>query len=102
MIDLATLMLNRRYKGFHYLAKSQLFNELFHDQNFDAVQIHDANYLDINGEKIITGFCGAFEWKNNKLVPLDYDTYTEKMPVIAYKEFSHKGKKCLDILVESW
>ena len=102
MIDLSIFMLDKRYKGFHYLAKSQLFNELFHDQNFDAVQIHDANYHNVNGKKVITGFCGIFKWEDNKLSPLDNDIYTEKMPVIAYNEFSHKGKKCLDILVESW
>jgi hypothetical protein len=102
MIDFELIKNDDKYKHFTFLDKPVLFNELFKDKDYERVQINDANYYELDDEKKLFGFCGVFEWKNNELAPLDYDSYTEEMPVIAYKEFYSDGEKCLDILVESW
>ena len=47
------------------------------------------------------GFSGVFEWKNNTIKSLDYDTYSEDMEVLGYCEFSNEKtniNKGLDIL----
>ena len=91
---------DKRYKDFTYLDEPTEFCELFKDQNYDVVQVHDTT--PITGLGSIIGFAGQFEWKNNKLTPLDGDSYTSHMIVIGYNEFSHEGLKCLDVLSEDW
>lgn len=58
------------------LEKPQKFNELFRDQDLTVVvrSLHEN-----------IGFCGAFLWKNNIVIPLDYDSYSEKMTVYGYE-----------------
>lgn len=100
MIDYT--LLKDKYKMFKFLDKPVLFYELFKDKDYPRVQVNDATYYEVDGKKVITGFCGVFEWRDGEIFPLDYDSYTANMPVIAYMEFEHEGKTCLDILVESW
>ena len=95
-------LLKEQYKTFKFLDKSVPFYELFESKDYPIVQVNDASYHEIDGKKIIIGFCGVFEWRGNNIYPLDYDSYIASMPVIAYMEFEHDGKTCLDILVESW
>lgn len=102
MIDVKLIKSSIRYSNFIFLDKPIMFNKLFKDKNYSVVQIHDANCYEVEGNKIIVGFCGVFKWENNELYSLDYDSYVETIPVIAYEEVEFEGKKCLDILVESW
>ena len=87
-----------RYEDFTYLDKEVVFKELFLDKDYPIVQLHDATPC---GDGII-GFCGVCSWINNELKALDHDSYTPKMKVIAYSEFEHEGKICLDIIVTDW
>ncbi len=87
----------KRYKDFTE-AHGVVFSRLFENDDFDVVQVHDMTPC---GKDII-GFAGCFKWKDNTIVSLDGDIYSEDMNVIAYKKGSFEGKKCLDILVEEW
>ncbi len=87
-----------RYKNFIYLNKETIFEDLFRDKNYPIVQLHDTTPC---GDSIV-GFCGTCSWINNELKPLDHDSYTSKMTVIAYSEFEHEDKVCLDIIVTDW
>ena len=102
MIDINLIKSSVRYSNFIFLDEPIMFNKLFKDKNYSVVQIHDANCYEVEGIKVIAGFCGVFKWESNRLYSLDYDSYVETMPVIAYEEVKFKDKKCLDILVESW
>lgn len=102
MIDVKLIKSSIRYSNFIFLDEPIMFNKLFKNKNYSVVQIHDANCYEVEGIKVIAGFCGVFKWENNELYSLDYDSYVETMPVIAYEEVEFKDKKCLDILVESW
>ena len=89
---------SERYKGFHILPEPMEFNKLFRDKDFDCVQLHSLQEVK-GAEGNIFGFCGVFEWKDNTLKSLDYDTYYEDTLVYGYSEFSTKDtKKGLDIL----
>lgn len=87
-----------RYKDFTYFDESQEFCELFKNQNYDIVQVHDMTPVGNN----IVGFAGQFKWQDNKIVSLDGDSYTKHMSVLGYKEFDNAGLKCLDILSDDW
>ena len=89
-----------RYKNFTYLDEPEEFCELFKDQNYDVVQVHDMT--PITGLGSIVGFAGQFKWQDNKLTPLDGDSYTSHMTVSGYNKFNSNGSKCLDVLSEDW
>ena len=102
---LKKIILNdKRYKNFTILPDVVKFKDLFINQNFGLVQLHSTQtYNDGNTENIV-GFCGVFEWKNNEVIPLDGDSYTENTDVIGYNFFTDEDNQiCLDILVgENW
>lgn len=87
---------NNRYENFVIVDKPKPFNEMFAGQDISCVQTHSTQVV---GEGDIVGFCGAFEWKDNKIISLDGDSYSENMTVLGYEWFESEGKKCLDILV---
>lgn len=89
-----------RYKDFIFLQEARAFCELFAGKNYPVVQIHDCTPI-AYGDGII-GFAGACQWKNNELIALDGDSYTEHMPVYGYHEFESEGKICLDVLTDDW
>lgn len=65
-----------RYQGFTFFDKPVCFKDMFKDKDFDAVQLHSTQIIDIgNGIKNIVGFCGAFKWHNNEITSLDGDDY---------------------------
>ena len=93
-------MKDDRYKNFIYLDEPEEFCELFENQDYDVVQIHDMT--PITGLGQIIGFAGQFEWQDNEITPLDGDSYTKHMTVIGYKEFESDGQKCLDVISDDW
>ena len=89
-----------RYEGFTVFDVPVKFNEYFAGRDFEVVQLHSIQTYH-NGE-CICGFCGQISWKNNILKPLDGDSYSEKMTVYGYEEFSNEEEGIthgLDILV---
>ena len=94
---------NERYEDFIFLDKPIIFNEFFRDKDYDVVQIHDINRLNIKGhENEIIGFAGAFKWKNNNLIALDGDSYDSNVKVYGYDILDDNSEKVLDILVKEW
>lgn len=89
-----------RYDGFTILENPVLFSELFKDKNISLVQLHDVNVFGLDGKEYICGFAGTFKWKNNKIIPLDGDSYSDKMEVLGYEWFNNY--KSIDILVKEW
>lgn len=67
------------------LEEPQKFNELFHNQDLSIVWVFHKEI----------GLCGAFSWKNNTVISLDYDSYSEDMTVYGYK----RNDDSVDILV---
>lgn len=101
--ELKELILSKdRYNDFIILDNPVLFKDLFKDKDYDVVQVHDTTLFSYeNGEKDIVGFSGVFEWKNNTIKSLDYDTYSEDMEILGYCEFLNEEtnvNKGLDIL----
>lgn len=95
---------SERYKGFVLLAMSVSFEDFAKDKDIDCVQVHSAQiYQTANGNDIV-GFCGAFQWKDNMIIPLDGDSYSAKTKVLGYSWWSNKDvKNGLDILVgDDW
>lgn len=88
-----------RYKDFTIVEKPIKFKDMFAGQNIDLVQLHSTEVV----FDTIVGFCGVFQWRDNKLLPLDGDSYSENVIVLGYDWFENNGKKCLDILVgDDW
>lgn len=92
-----------RYKNFTFLDKPVCFKDMFKDKNFDVVQLHSTQIIDIgNGIKDIVGFCGAFKWHNNEITPLDGDDYNNNFNVLGFEEFDYEENgmqlKGIDIL----
>ena len=92
-----------RYKKFIFFDNPVCFKDMFKDRNFDTVQLHSTQIIDIgNGMKNIVGFCGAFKWYNNKITSLDGDNYSESFSVLGFKEFDYEEDgmqlKGIDIL----
>ena len=87
-----------RYSEFTLLDKPTPFNKLFENKDLYIVQLHSIKEI---GESII-GFVGEFNWENNKITPLDGDSYSQEMPVYGYMYFKYKNRKCLDILIRVW
>lgn len=80
-----------RYQGFTFFDKPVCFKDIFKDKNFDAVQLHSTQIIDIgNGIKNIVGFCGAFKWHNNEITSLDGDDYSNSFNVLGFKEFDYE------------
>ena len=100
---------SERYKNFTYFNKpgddpAVPFNKLMAGENIDVVQVNSLQILGNNGYEVIIGFCGAFEWKNDTLRPLDGDSYNPATLVYGYEWFTTKdGGRGLEILVgEDW
>lgn len=94
-----------RYKNFTILNKPVPFDDLMKDKNFDVVQTHSTQIIEIDeNTKDIIGFCGQFSWKNNEIKPLDGDSYNPHMTVYGYDDWSNEcSTNGLDILVgEDW
>ena len=88
-----------RYKDFTVLNSPSVFCNLFADRTIPCVQIHSIQQCDDG----IVGFCGVFKWEDNKITPLDGDSYNETMDIYGYSWFMHDGEKCLDVLVkDNW
>lgn len=92
-----------RYEGFTFLDKPVCFKDMFKDKDFDVVQLHSTQIIDIgNGIKDIVGFCGAFKWHNNEITPLDGDDYNNNFNVLGFEEFDYEENgmqlKGIDIL----
>lgn len=93
-----------RYKKFIFLDKPVCFKDMFKDRNFDTVQLHSTQIIDIgNGMKNIVGFCGVFKWADGKITPLDGDTYYDDFNVLGFEEFNYEKNgmklKGIDVLV---
>jgi hypothetical protein len=88
---------NDRYENFVIVDEPKPFNKMFTDQDISYVQTHSTTVVDEN--TLVGCFSGVFEWKDNKIISLDGDSYSENMIVFGYEWFENEGKKCLDILV---
>ena len=84
-----------RYQDFIEIEPTS-FNILFKNRSYETVQLHDITPLD--GMNDVPGFVGSFSWSENKLIPLDGDSYYSEMLVYGYKETNG----ILDILVKDW
>ena len=102
---------SERYSDFIILDEPMSFKEFATDHgDIDLVQVHSTSVMELsNGECDIVGFAGQFRWRNNRLIPLDGDTYNEDMTVLGYDWFypvadTHLlSGECLDILVgDDW
>ena len=91
---------DNRYKDFTFLDVPKAFNDMFSDIKIPRVQIHSTKLCGNKHFQYITGICGAFAWEDNKITPLDHDTYDDRTPVLGYEWFTGRtGDICLDILV---
>ncbi len=90
---------SERYMDFTLLDKLVKFKDMFADMDIPYVQLHDTTICNIDGKKDIMGFSGVFEWKNNHIIPIDYDSYYSELMICGYEWFERSGEKCLDILV---
>lgn len=89
-----------RYKDFAFLEKPMPFNTVFKNTDISTVQVHSSHIIEQDDYVGLVGFCGVFSWKDNKLTPLDGDSYNEKMSVLGFSWFKDDdGNRCLDILV---
>lgn len=80
-----------RYKKFTLPDKPACFKDMFKGRDFDVVQLHSTQIIDIgDGKKDIVGFCGAFEWHNNKITSLDGDAYNDSFNVLGFEEFNYE------------
>ena len=96
---------NERYKDYYFLTKPCRFDELFGDQDFDAVQLHWVRPISFpDGDDCdIVGYCGAFEWRGGEAIPLDGDDYSPHVLIYGYQYFEFNDKDGLDILVgDDW
>ncbi len=88
-----------RYKDFTFLEKPMPFNIVFKNTDISTVQVHSSQIIEQDDYVGLVGFCGVFSWKDNKLTPLDGDSYNEKMSILGFSWFKDdKGNRCLDVL----
>lgn len=87
---------DERYEDFKILDNPVKFKEMFADKDFSRVQLHSTQ---VYQDKYIVGFCGVFEWQNNKIIPLDSDSYSDNTTVLGYDTYEDEGDECLEILV---
>ena len=76
-----------RYKYFKFLKKPASIKDMIKGRDFDAVQLHSTQIIDIDGKKDIVGFCGIFRWTDGKIYSLDGDIYYDDFKVIGFEEF---------------
>ena len=98
------LFVHPLYKDYILLDTPQNFSELFKDQFFQIVEPVSIFKMVNDGKEKYSGFCGQFEWKDNKIVSLDGDSYNPDMTVYGYMEFeNHEAYvyKGLSVLVGS-
>ena len=60
-----------RYEDFVISEDPKSFKEMFADQDIPYVQIHSTQVVGAEDQEYLVGFCGVFEWKDNKIIPLD-------------------------------
>lgn len=90
-------ILETKYASFNLLDEPVPFDILMKDKDFKRIQVYSTEIVD---ENEIVGFCGVFSWKDNKLEPLDGDSYNSHMTVYGYEEWScDLIQECLNILV---
>lgn len=94
-------ILETKYASFNLLDEPVPFDVLMKDKDFKLIQVYST---EIDSANDIVGFCGEFAWKDNKLEPLDGDSYNPHMTVYGYKEWScNLIQEGLNILVgEDW
>lgn len=98
---------NERYKNFTVIEPT-VFKDLFDNKNLDIVQLFSIQPFSIDNdyEFDIVGFCGQCSWIDNKLNPLDDDSYSDNMIVYGYEYWEQDmyGKllRGVDILVLNW
>ena len=90
----------KEFNDFKYLEKPQCFCSLFFGKDLPLVQLYDSTIVPAGSLEFPIGFAGSFKWEHNKTVPLDGDSYDERMLVYATREWENNGKKGIDILVE--
>lgn len=92
---------NERYAGFILYNKPIPFKATpIFSNKYIVIQIHDTTPI---GENSIIGFCGICKVENDKVIPLDGDSYSKNMTVWGYSEFTDsENNLCLDILVDKW
>lgn len=76
-----------KYNKFHILEKPAPFKRLLENQNFDYVALHSLQTWG-EGDNII-GYVGEFEWKDNKVISLDGDSYYDDFLVYGYLNHIH-------------
>lgn len=102
--ELKELIMNsERYKDFCLLDTPIPFKEMFKNKDFDVVQLYSTQIITHkDGSKHLIGFCGAFKWKNRKIISLDEDSYCDDFKVLGYTEFKNEKEGIssgIDILV---
>lgn len=90
----------KEFDNFKYLNTPQSFDSLFSDKDFPIIQLYDGTIISAGKTSIPVGFTGSFSWIDNKIIPLDGDSYDEKMVVLAIREWEKDEEKIMDILVE--
>ena len=83
------------YSDYIILDNPAPFNEMYANRDIPRVQLYSTQVFTVDGVEHIVGFCGVFEWKNNEIIPLDGDSYSDKLHVLGYEE----DENCLCILV---
>ena len=76
-----------RYKDFTIFDKTMKFNEFMANKNVSVVETHLTTIAEYDEGKELFGFCGTFEWKDNKIISLDGDSYNKEMTIYGYKWF---------------
>lgn len=85
------------YRDFTILDKPAKFKDIYANKDIPRVQLYSTSVFSVDGKEQLIGFCGVFEWKDNKVIPLDGDSYSENFRVLGYEE----DEKCLCVLVGS-
>ena len=102
-----TVLTQNRYSDFTVCDPPVPFNELFDKQDIDFVQVHLMVAMpDLPGVKTssrpvgeVIGLVGQFEWRDNKLISLDHDNYSESMLVYAWNTVRDNEYRVIDICV---
>lgn len=86
---------DEEYNGFTIFDKPAKFKDIYINKDIPRVQLYSINVYTVAGEEHVMGFCGVFEWKDNKIIPIDGDSYSDNLSVYGYEA----DKDCLCILV---
>lgn len=87
---------NDKYKNFVIVENPIHFTEMYAGRDIPRVQLYSTSVFSVDGKEQLIGFCGVFEWKNNEIISLDQDSYSNFL-VLGYKECDN----CLCVLVGS-